>query len=276
MNGEVDPAIITGTLRYADYNATLHRQPIREAGRVWAHMTTRIDPYSGQQRPDLPTIDAQAYVNVTAQGRFQLEGLAPGVYDIYASAAGYPQLLCTSGITVLKGQSLRLDCYLQPGPVIHGKVLSKHYRNDRPWPAASYVQIELYNAPTLSLIPDPSAHVVSWSPADSEQSVVRERRGPQDVGPPQRWFLQGGTIRPFGFEFGVKGEYGAPRDLDGMVPQLYATWVNGLTPGRYYVRAWVFRYIQSAEDGSTFREYFFDILPNEWAEEKSLTLELRR
>ena len=26
----------------------------------------------------------------------------------------------------------------------------------------------------------------------------------------------------------MKGEYGAPRDLDGMVPQVYATWVNGL------------------------------------------------
>ena len=35
----------------------------------------------------------------------------------------------------------------------------------------------------------------------------------------------------------MKGEYGAPRDLDGMVPQVYATWVNGLTPGRYYARA---------------------------------------
>ena len=38
----------------------------------------------------------------------------------------------------------------------------------------------------------------------------------------------GGTTTPFHFEFGVKGEYGAPRDLDGMVPQVYATWVNGL------------------------------------------------
>ena len=57
---------------------------------------------------------------------------------------------------------------------------------------------------------------------------------PQGVGPPQHWFVQGGTTTPFHFEFGVKGEYGAPRDLDGMVPQVYATWVNGLTPGRYY------------------------------------------
>ncbi len=56
---------------------------------------------------------------------------------------------------------------------------------------------------------------------------------PQGVGPPQHWFVQGGTTTPFHFEFGVKGEYGAPRDLSGMVPQVFATWVNGLTPGRY-------------------------------------------
>ncbi len=61
---------------------------------------------------------------------------------------------------------------------------------------------------------------------------------------------------------GQKGKYGAPRDFDGMIPQLYATWVNGLTAGRYYARAWVSRYNQSAEDGVTFLEYFFDIMPN--------------
>ena len=98
---------------------------------------------------------------------------------------------------------------------------------------------------------------------------------PQGVGPPQHWFVQGGTTTPFHFEFGVKGEYGAPTDLDGMVPQVYATWVNGLTAGRYYVRAWTFRYVQSALDGSTFQEYYFDITPNEWAGDVTLPLDLR-
>ena len=98
---------------------------------------------------------------------------------------------------------------------------------------------------------------------------------PQGVGPPQHWFVQGGTTTPFHFEFGVKGEYGAPRDLDGMVPQVYATWVNGLTPGRYYVRAWTFRYVQTALDGSTFQEYYFDVTPNEWAGDVTLPIDLR-
>jgi hypothetical protein len=60
-----------------------------------------------------------------------------------------------------------------------------------------------------------------------------------------------------------------------MVPQVYATWVNGLTPGRYYARVWAFRYVQSSSDGSTFQEYYFDITPNEWAGDVSLPIDVR-
>ena len=316
VKGETDPAIITGTLRYAGYNSTLYQQPIAEAGKVTAHMTMRIDPYTGQNRPDLPTIDGQAYVNATANGHYELEGLAPGVYDIYAEAAGYPQVLCTSGIIVLKGQSLHFDCFLQPGPVIHGNVFTKHQFGDEPWPLGDtgapgglngaagtgtdvngeYMKIELYTNATLSNQVDPSAGPpVSWSPlpcvaggqelytgkydagacndprlgseiafpwheytpsngygvpnpatfttitnsqypsgvqaipggyyqvsagdgAGSGGVFGNLMQDPQGVGPPQHWFVQGGTTTPFHFEFGVKGEYGAPRDLDGMVP----------------------------------------------------------
>jgi hypothetical protein len=362
VKGEIDPAIITGTLRYAGYNSTLYQLPIAEAGKVWAHMTMRIDPYTGANRPDLPTIDGQGYVNATTNGHYEVEGLAPGVYDIYAEAAGYPQTLCVSGITVLKGQSLHFDCYLQPGPVIHGNVFTKHQFGDEPWPYGDtgaagglnggagkasdvngeYVKIELYSGPTLNNIPDPTATLVSWSPlpcvaggqelytgfytagacndprlgseiafpwheytpgngygvpnpATAVNNVIpggyyqvtaggRAGSGvyfgnlmqdPQGVGPPQHWFVQGGTTTPFHFEFGVKGEYGAPMNLDGMVPQVYATWVNGLTPGRYYVRAWVFRYVQTALDGATFQEYYFDVTPNEWAGDVTLPIDLR-
>src|SRR5208283_226638 len=52
VKGETDPAIVTGTLRYAGYNSTLYQQPIAEAGMVSAQMTMRIDPYTGQNRPD--------------------------------------------------------------------------------------------------------------------------------------------------------------------------------------------------------------------------------
>ncbi len=370
VKGEIDPAIITGTIRYAGYNQTLYGQPVGEAGRVDAVMTTRLDPYTGQARPDLPTVDAVGYFNATAHGHYEVEGLAPGVYDLYASAAGYPKTLIESGFTVLKGQSLHFDGYLQPGPVIHGNVFTKHQFGDEPWPISTnnglclpltlagttcqqdadpnsaeaaqfgqYIKIELYDAPTLNHVPDPSANMVSWSPlpciaggqefftgkytagacndprlgsnvafpwheyvpwngygvdaagpdsvtpsfyqvaaggpSGSGQDFSAYMQDPQGVGPPQHWYVQGGTTNPFHFEFGVKGEYGAPRDLDGGVPQVYATWVNGLTPGRYYARAWTFRYVQSALDGSTFQEYYFDVTPNEWAGDVTLPIDLR-
>ncbi|MGA2784406.1 MAG: hypothetical protein ABSF09_06885, partial [Candidatus Bathyarchaeia archaeon] len=340
VKGEVDPAIMTGTIRYAGYNQSLYNLPVKEAGRVYAKMTQRLDPYTGTSRPDLPLVDAQAYFNATAQGHYEVEGMAPGVYDLYGSAAGYPQTLIASKVTVLKGQSLHFDGYLQPGPVIHGNVFTKHQFGDEPWPTATdtatpnqYIKVELYDSPTSNHIPASTARMVSWSPlpcvAGGQQRyygrddagfcddprlaasvafpwheyVPSNRYGdgypttlpfyqvsagdtlgtyatfnfqdPQGVGPPQHWFVQGGTTTPFHFEFGVKGEYGAPRDLDGMVPQVYATWVNGLTPGRYYARAWTFRYVQSALDGSTFQEYYFDITPNEWAGDVTLPIDLR-
>jgi len=358
VKGETDPGIITGTLRYAGYNATLYRHPIAEAGMIWAHMKMRLDPYTGEQRPDLPTIDGQAFVNATANGHYELEGLAPGIYDIYAEAAGYPQSVCVSGVPVLKGQSLHLDCYLEPGPVIHGNAYSKHQFGDQPWPGdnvteGQYIKIEVYSNPTLSNIANSSVGPpISWTPlpctaGGQEDYVGRLAAGlcgdprdgseiafpwheystvnsadynevtnvftgtnngyirdvaervfegtaatsyapttspgstqvaltsdPEGVGPPQSWFVHGGTVTPFHFEMGVKGEYGAPRDLSGEVPQVYATWINGLTPGRYYVRAWTFRYVQTALDGATFQAYYFDVTPNEWAGDVTLPIDL--
>lgn len=374
VKGEIDPGILTGTIRYAGYNQTLYSLPLAEAGKIYAKMTTRLDPYTGQSRPDLPLVDAVGYFNATAHGHYEVEGVAPGIYDLYASAMGFPQTLIASRVTILKGQSLHFDGYLQPGPVIHGNVFTKHQFGDEPWPLAGgycqyglatanpcstnptnnpdlqanqYIKVELYDAPTLSHIPSAKANMVSWSPlpcvaggqeihfpydnaglcgdprfgdgiaapwheyvpstgycafspggscsgaggvpggwnfyqvSTGQASLLgvgassRLTQDPQGVGPPQHWYVLGGTTNPFHFEFGVKGEYGAPRDLDGRVPQVYATWVNGLTPGRYYARAWTFRYVQAALDGSTFQEYYFDITPNEWAGDVTLPIDLR-
>jgi hypothetical protein len=270
VKGEVNPAIIRGIILHGG-KGPLHDRPLRKPGRVLARMTMRIDPYTRQARPDLPLVDAAGYFNANAQGHYEVYGLAPGVYDLYAEAAGYPTTLVHSSFTVLQDQSLRLDCSLQPGPVIHGSVSLTHKSSDAPWSADAYVKIELYDAPTLNHIPDPSARLVSWSGAQNKDDMPPE---PQSVGPPQDWFVKAGATSPFFFGFGVKGEYGAPRDLDGMVPQVYSTWVNGLTPGRYYTRAWVQDYDQSATDGSTFIEYYFDVMPNDLAGEVTLTIVL--
>ena len=349
VKGELDPAIITGTIRYAGYNSTLYGIGIMEAGRVWAHMTAKLDPYTGQNIrscPDVasptgavsPCTDSVGYWNATAGGHYEVEGVAPGVYTVYAEAAGYPQAVIATGVSVLKGQSLHFDGYLQPGAVIHGNVFTKHQFGEEPWPENSYIKIELYDNPTINHIPDASAGTpVSWTPlpcvaggqdkyspgydaarcgdprwggnvafpwheysaatgytntpTETVNGMTIGGAGwavsgaaldnpvnyvdPVGVGPPQHWYVEGGTTNPFHFEFGVKGEYGAPKDYDGHVPQIFATWVNGLTPGRYYTRAWVFRYVQSALDGSTFQEYSFDVTPNEWAGDVSLPIDLR-
>ena len=329
VKGEIDPAIITGTIRYGGFNNTLYGNPVQEAGKVWAHMTTKLDPYTGNKIVDCTTatdrlsvgcVDAVGYFNSTANGHFEVEGVAPGIYDLYASVAGYPQAIIASNVQVLKGQSLHFDGYLNPGVVIHGNVYSKHQFGSEPWPESSYIKIELYNAPTNSHnLNDAfvSGHLVSWSPlpcvAGGQSSYVSgysarmcgdprtakqiafpwhdyyttalttpvfmgaaNSADPAGVGPYQNWFVVAdGTNDIFHFEFGAKAEYGAPMDMNGEVPQLYATWVNGLTPGRYYARAWVFRYVQSGIDGSTFQEYSFDVTPQEWAGDVSLPIDLR-
>ena len=123
------------------------------------------------------------------------------------------------------------------------------------------------------MAPEPSGtYPPTTTPGGTKIALTSD---PEGVGPPQSWFVDGGTTTPFHFEMGVKGEYGAPRDLSGEVPQVYATWINGLTPGRYYVRAWTFRYVQTALDGATFQEYYFDVTPNEWAGDVTLPIDLR-
>jgi len=350
VKGELDPAIITGTIMYGGYNASLYGKPIQEAGMVTAVMTTKLDPYTNQPLPNGPLTNAVGYFNATdttclataasgcSGGHYEVEGVAPGIYDLYASAAGYPTTLIASAVQILKGQSLHFNGYLQPGPVIHGDVYSKHAFGSEPWPANSYIKIELYGNPTLGNVPDKSAGTaLSWSPmpcvaggqdnyqpgedaaacgdprmpgvtmvgGSTEYSTTYTTYGkiafpwqdyyggvggvylststsathvshtdPQGVGPGQTWFVEYNTDH-FHYEFGAKGEYGAPTQLDGHVPQVYATWVNGLTPGRYYARAWVFRYVQTTLDGSTFQEYSFQVSSQEWAGDISLPLDLR-
>jgi len=159
VKGELDPAIITGTIRYGGYNSSLYGQPLMEAGMVTAVMKTKLDPYTGASLTG-PLTNAVGYFNSTtcvsgatsngqcnaglatssyigSYGHYEVEGVAPGIYDLYASAAGYPTALIASNVQVQKGQSLHFDGYLNPGPVIHGTVFSKHSFGSEPWPFAT-------------------------------------------------------------------------------------------------------------------------------------------
>lgn len=346
VNAEIDPATLTGTIRYGGYSTQYSGIPIQEAGRVWAHMTAKIDPGTGAVLYSCPPpsqpirpgcYDGIGYFNATANGQYGIAGLAAGTYDVYAEAAGYPTELVNSGVTMLPGQSLHFDASLNPGVTIRGDVFSKHQVGEEPWPENEYVKIELYDQPTNNHQLDPKASLVSWSPlpcvAGGQENYAggshagscgdprlagsiafpwheyvpsngyfagpsasipwfyqvatgagsplgnaasqKQTQDPQGVGPPQHWFVQGGTTNPFHFQFGSKSKFGAPRDLDGHVRQVFATWVNGLTPGRYYLRAWVPGYVQSGTDGSSFQECFFDVTANEWAGDVSVPVDLR-
>ena len=319
VKGEVDPAIVYGTIFYGGYNTTLYNTPLKEAGMVWAKMTSKLDPYTGATMKG-PLVDAVGYFNETAWGHYEVEGMAPGIYDFYASAGGFPTQLIASGVRVLKGQSLNLNGYLNPGVVIHGNVYPKHGFGTEPWPRSDYIKIEIYaQNPTAGFMPAANSKLVSWSPLPCIAAGVAATYAggltpvkdaldcggnvplfnapvefpwheymfdpvlgwymkppvdEQGVGPAQTWVLPGGTTNAFHFEFGEKGKYGAPSNLNGHVPQMNATWVDGLSAGRYYVRAWTTQYVQSEIDGATFHEVFFDVAAQEWAGDVSVPIDL--
>jgi hypothetical protein len=72
------------------------------------------------------------------------------------------------------------------------------------------------------------------------------------------------------FAFGNKdytnnyGIYGAPTEFDGHVPGAFATWVNGLEAGTYYLRAWINGYVQTDASGN-YVDYEFSVASQEWA-----------
>ena len=120
VNGQSNEySTITGTVRCGGVCDTVglsYGSPINAAGRIVAHMTMALDPYTGSTRPDLPTTDAQTSFDASAHGHYELQGLLPGIYDLYAFASGYQTVLVASGVTVHPGQSLSFDAYMTPCP----------------------------------------------------------------------------------------------------------------------------------------------------------------
>ena len=341
VKGEVDPGIVTGTIRYGTFNQTLYGQPINFPGMV-DMVGTAIDPYL----PDHPStgrpVEARGYFNASAAGHYEVEGVAPGVYTIYAQAAGYPTQKIAENVVILPGQSFHLDGYLNPGPVVHGQIFSKHLFGEEPWPVNPRpVSVVLFSsndyadenvvawspwnkthAPYMAYdwgfgqsLPTPLPVAYPWdtvtagvapstitpfsyytksfaSPAASALYYSHDPvtcggtfdpcGKPDGVGPAQYWwvdqagvFTNGGGSNSFIYRFGVKGLYGAPTMIDGHIPQPYATWINGLTAGRYFVRAYLNGYVQTLQDGVTLDEASFEVSENEWAGDVFLPFDLR-
>lgn len=327
VKGEVDPALLYGTIRYGTWNETLYRQPIPTSGMVRA-IGQAINPYNHAvtTRP----VEARGFFNESARGHYEVEGLAPGIYDIYASAAGFPEQQIAAGVVILRGQSMKLDGYLNPGPVISGQVFSRAQEGEAPWSGLKPIRIEIYatneytagnlvsyspsnmtgarwglfNAGNVSgvsyswtpgLDPLPTRVALSWESAPSYYSdgTMFVASGatcggspdpcgiPDGVGPAGFWWVDpsgaltnGGGSSSFLFRFGSKGVFGTPANMSGYVPQALATWISGLVPGRYFVRAYVNGYIQTTPDGQSFQEYYFEVSANEWAGDIYVPLDL--
>ena len=324
VKGEVDPGIVWGTVRYGDIaNGTLYGLPLHLPGRVRA-VGTAIDPLTGEStgRP----VEARGYFNASAQGHFEIEGIAPGVYDIYASAAGFPEQKAAQGVKILRGQSFRLDPYLKAGPEIRGQVFSKEKFGRAPWPGQLPITVVIYDSNTydvnsivtyspINLTHAPYTSYVEGDTLFSENGLLPPNRpkavafpweGPvgyytftsepdfkdpfgvfNGVGPAQSWWVNplssleaetflGSTSSEFFFQFGSKTVYGAPAKLSGMVPQVFATWTDSLSPGVYYVRAFVNGYVQTSNDGTQFIDYAFEVPRSGYSHNVFIPIDLQK
>ncbi|MBS7645605.1 MAG: carboxypeptidase-like regulatory domain-containing protein [Candidatus Bathyarchaeia archaeon] len=321
VKGDIDPAYVHGVVRFGAPNTDLYGKPINLPGRVYLEGES-IDPYAWPKVvPTGRRVRAVGYFNETAFGRFEVEGVAPGIYNVYASAAGYPTHIMREKVTVGPGQSLYLELSLTPGAVITGTVYSKHGFGTVPWPdhgeapfpygyfgatatrvgrpiaieiiderdrVRSFSPINLTDAPFTSYVWgnvrwDPStgysdplftpkevsfpwsyyseggrkpywnSELTGFIPWDktadaypAPYNAFWEDGVPNGVGPSQVWWVAPGFSH-FHFAFGLKDWFGAPIDMSGRVPQVFATWTNGLVPGTYRIRAYVNGYVQVNE-----------------------------
>ena len=323
VKGEVDPGIISGTVRYGDAaNDVLYGNPLSLPGKIRA-VGFASDPVTGELTGR--AVEARGYFNGSAKGHFEIEGVAPGVYDVFASTAGYPEQKIAENVRIFRGQSLTLDAYLKVGPEIRGEVFSKDRFGLASWPgnrplniviydsdkydpesivtyspmnlthapftsyvtgnvvydsSSGYTLLKTSNVPRLVAFPwegpaSPTSAVppqISWvqsPPATTEYQVTDSIHDPltkrdvyglfNGVGPAQTWWVDpngdytnGGGSNSFHYQFGIKSYYGAPTKFSGMIPQVFATWTDSLTLGRYYVRVYVNGYVQTTNNGAMF------------------------
>ena len=340
VKGEADPGIIWGTIRYGDMgNQELYGLPMSLPGRVRA-VGYATHPVSGELTGR--AVEAHGYFNSSSRGHFEIEGVAPGIYDIYASAAGYPELKVAENVRIYRGQSLMMDAYLLAGPEVRGEVFSKEEFGVAKWSGDRPVSVVIYDSNTYD-----SESVVSYSPTnlthapftsyvkgnviyDPDTGYTRllyppaltsygvpggepkkvafpwehdtvgipevtwvgsaATTPPKDnaglfngVGPAQNWwvdpegkFTNGGGMDGFRFQFGLRGFYGVPTGLSGMVPQVSAEWTGSLGVGQYYVRVFINGYVQTTHDGTQFVDAPFVIPDIEFSRDISVPIDVFR
>ena len=255
VKDEADPAYISGTVRHAQSGS-----PVSLPGKVVAKGIAN-DPVTG--KPTGREVTAIAYFNISANGYYELEGLAAGTYNITASCAGFPPVTLSNSIHVQRGQSIHgIDIQVNMGSVIMGTVNSKCAVGSLPWPDCNWLAGYL-GKPTLATLDlpitvevyDSTGKLLAFSPIDLSGISKSSYMTPilpvgfpthtNGVGPATTWWVSASEAS-FTYRFGdLSSGYGAPMEYDGHVPQLNATWVSGFPGGTYIVKAFVNGYVQT-------------------------------
>jgi hypothetical protein len=257
VKGEVDPGYITGTVRYAGhssyYYGNYYGDGVYSPGYVFANGTA-LDPVTNQ--PTGRSVCGWGWFNATAEGYYEIEGLAPGVYTLTACAAGFVPRTLPTQITLKRGQSLHgIDIYIQPTCKFNLTIYSKCPTGPVDWP-----HYTTFGTPTTplgevgkklaTLYPPNPEPLLGYPYAyyyieiyDAEDNRITWIDGFFDITQ-----ANAQQIPAFSAFFGNPICYsGVEVGWDGHVPDANAHFTCGLVPGDYRIKAWVFGYVQAKE-----------------------------
>ena len=245
VKGELDPGYISGTVLYCGsyYYGYYYGDPIWKPGRVTAEGEA-IDPVTNE--PTGRKVCGVGYFNASANGFYEIEGLAPGIYTLTAEAEGFPPATLATEITVKRGQSIHgINIYVCPGAKIKLKVNSKCPTGLIEFPDFVTMESSYGNDPESIadlLVYDGYPWGYYWVDlTDSEGNWIAKRDGYWDIS------SYPGN-QSFEVYFGDKTSYqGAEVLWDGHVPDEEAHYISGVAAGVYYVYINVFGYVQLDE-----------------------------
>ncbi len=255
VKGEVDPGYITGTVRYAGhssyYYGSYYGLGVNTPGKVFANGTA-LDPVTGQ--PTGRSVSGVGYFNATADGYYEIEGLAPGVYTLTACAAGFVPTTLATQVTVNTGQSVHgVDIYILPDSPFSLTVYSKCPTGPVDWP--DYTTLGVRSKPgtaglgevgqLLATLYPPNPQPLKGWPFALYRVEIDDSDGIR-LGWRDDYFNVSASPRNFTTFLGNPTGYsGVQTQWDGHVPDANAHFTCGLVPGQYYVNVWVFGYWQS-------------------------------
>lgn len=248
VKGEVDPGYISGRVVYGGhsqyYYGYYYGSGVKAPGMVVANGTA-IDPKTN--KPTGRKVCGVGYFNMTAEGFYEVEGLAPGIYSLTVYAEGFEPKTLARSVTVKRGQSITgVDVYIQPGAKIQVRVFSKCPTGPVDWP--SYVTFG-YNStaplnPVGSLLATYNMSGYKGWPWGLVYLEVRNQAGRLVSYDYQYWNVTANP-RDFTVHLGDPKCYrGLGSRWDGHIPDASAHFISGLPAGVYYLTANVFGYIQ--------------------------------